>query len=266
MIVIINLKSIPELLLRQILLKKTKMETTDKITIGEIVAQDFRAAAIFSKYGIDFCCKGHRSLDEVCEKKNIDEELLRQELDAVMKNAQSQSIDYKAWPLDLLADYVEKTHHRYVEEKTPALLQFLNKLCKVHGERHPELFEINQLFIGSAQDLAAHLKKEELILFPFIRKMVNAKIRQEYLQMPHFGTVENPVEMMKEEHEAEGERFRQIAELTDSYTPPADACSTYKVTFAMLQEFEADLHKHIHIENNILFPKAIALEKTFEQA
>lgn len=266
MIVIINWIALPELLLLHTLLKMIKMETTDKITIGEIVAQDFRTAAIFSKYGIDFCCKGHRSLEEVCDKKSIDPELLKDELDAVMKNGESQSIDYKAWPLDLLADYVEKTHHRYVEEKTPALLQFLNKLCKVHGERHPELFEINQLFTGSAQDLVAHLKKEELILFPFIRKMVDAKIRKQYLQMPHFGTVENPVEMMKEEHEAEGERFRQIAALTDNYTPPADACSTYKVTFAMLQEFEADLHKHIHIENNILFPKAIALEKTFEEA
>lgn len=242
------------------------METTNKVTIGEIVAQDFRTAAIFSKYGIDFCCKGHRTLDEVCEKKKIDENLLTQELDAVLKSGGSQSIDYKTWPLDLLADYVEKTHHRYIGEKTPALIQFLNKLCKVHGERHPELFEINKLFTESAGDLATHLKKEELILFPFIRKMVSAQIEQRYLEAPHFETVENPVAMMKEEHEAEGERFRKIAELTNNYTPPADACNTYKVTFAMLEEFEKDLHTHIHIENNILFPKAIQLEKGFEQA
>lgn len=241
------------------------METTNKVTIGEIVAQDFRTAAIFSRYGIDFCCKGHRTLEEVCEKKNIDEDMLTAQLEAAMKNSDGQSIDYKVWPLDLLTDYIEKTHHRYIEEKTPALLQFLNKLCKVHGERHPELFEINSLFTQSAGDLAAHLKKEELILFPFIRKMVNAQMRQEYLEMPHFGTVENPVAMMKEEHSAEGERFEKIAELTNNYTPPADACNTYRVTFAMLQEFETDLHRHIHIENNILFPKAIALEKTFEQ-
>lgn len=241
------------------------METTNKITIGEIVAQDFRTASVFSKYGIDFCCKGHRTLEEVCEKKNIDEDMLTTQLETVMKSSGGQSIDYKVWPLDLLTDYIEKTHHRYIEEKTPSLLQFLNKLCKVHGERHPELFEINSLFTQSAGDLASHLKKEELILFPFIRKMVNAQIRQEYLEMPHFGTVENPVAMMKEEHTAEGDRFEKIAQLTNNYTPPADACNTYRVTFAMLQEFETDLHTHIHIENNILFPKAIALEKTFEQ-
>lgn len=240
------------------------METTHKITIGEIVAKDFRTAALFSKYGIDFCCKGHRTLEEVCEKKNIDAERLSTQLESVLKNTENATIDYKSWPLDLLADYVEKTHHRYIEEKTPALLQFLNKLCKVHGEKHPELFEINALFTASAGDLAAHLKKEELILFPFIRKMVAAQLRQEPVAKPHFGTVENPVAMMKEEHEAEGERFREIAQLTNNYTPPADACNTYRVTFAMLQEFESDLHKHIHIENNILFPKAIWLEKLFE--
>ena len=240
------------------------METTHKITIGEIVAKDFRTAAIFSKYGIDFCCKGHRTLEEVCEKKNIDAERLGTQLESVLKNTDNTTIDYKSWPLDLLADYVEKTHHRYIEEKTPVLLQFLNKLCKVHGENHPELFEINALFTASAGDLAAHLKKEELILFPFIRKMVAAQLRQEYVEKPPFGSVENPVAMMKEEHEAEGERFREIAQLTNNYTPPADACNTYRVTFAMLQEFESDLHKHIHIENNILFPKAVQLEKLFE--
>jgi len=242
------------------------MEIKNNITIGEIVAQDFRTAAVFSKFGIDFCCKGHRSLDEVCDKKTIDRQQLTQQLENVLKSPAGETIDYKSWPLDLLTDYVEKTHHRYIEEKTPALLQFLDKLCKVHGERHPELFEINALFTGSAGDLAQHLKKEELILFPFIRKMVNAKIYQKDIESPHFGTVENPVAMMKEEHDAEGERFRKIAILTNNYTPPADACNTYKVTFSMLEEFENDLHRHIHIENNILFPKAIALEKDFEHA
>jgi len=239
------------------------METDNKITIGEIVAQDFRTAAVFSKYGIDFCCKGHRTLEEACKKKDIDEELLTTKLDEVMKYKDNQAIDYKSWPLDLLTDYIEKKHHRYIEEKTPALILFLNKLCKVHGERHPELFEINTLFTHSAEDLASHLRKEELILFPFIRKMADAKIKQHYLEMPKFGSVKNPVSMMKEEHDAEGERFGEIAVLTNNYNPPADACNTYKVTFAMLQEFENDLHTHIHIENNILFPKAIQLEKSF---
>ena len=160
-----------------------------------------------------------------------------------------------------MADYVEKTHHRYVEEKTPIILQFLNKLCKVHGNAHPELFEINELFDASAKDLGAHLKKEELILFPFIKNMVKTKIQGDAMPQSSFGTVENPVNMMKQEHTVEGERLRKIGELTNEYTPPADACNTYKVTFAMLEEFENDLHQHIHIENNILFPKSILLEK-----
>lgn len=163
----------------------------------------------------------------------------------------------------MLADYVEKTHHRYIEEKTPVLLAFLHKLCKVHGERHPELFEINRLFTESAQDLAAHLKKEELILFPFVRKMVNARITGKKFERPQFGTVEKPIEMMKHEHDTEGERFREIARLTNHYTAPADGCNTYRTAFLMLEEFEQDLHKHIHLENNILFPNALALEKTF---
>ncbi len=233
--------------------------------IGQFVADDYRTAAIFSNYGIDFCCKGHRTIEEVCNKKGIDANQLLDELDALLNAKSDQSIDYKSWPMDLLVDYIEKKHHRYVEEKTPVLKQFLDKLCRVHGDRHPELFQINELFTASAGELAAHMKKEELILFPFIKKMVSAVINQGGVEMPHFGTVENPIAMMKEEHDNEGERFRKIAELTNNYNPPADACNTYRVTFAMLDEFEKDLHLHIHLENNILFPKAIKLEQQFSK-
>jgi len=233
--------------------------------IGEIVAEDFRTAAVFKKYRIDFCCKGGRTIAEACEKKEIDKEKIYQELENI-PTVGSAGIDFKTWPLDLLADYVEKTHHRYVEEKTPVLQAFLDKLCKVHGNQHPELFEIRDLFDESAKDLAAHMKKEELILFPFIRKMVAAQRSGEELSQPHFGTVENPVNMMQHEHTVEGERFAKIAQLTQNYNPPADACNTYRVTFAMLQDFENDLHTHIHLENNILFPKSVALEKEFSEA
>ncbi len=230
--------------------------------IGDIVAQDFRTAAIFKKNGIDFCCKGGRTIDDACESKNIDAESIREDIKNLPKSDGS-TIDFTSWPLDLLADYVEKTHHRYVEEKTPVIQAFLDKLCKVHGGRHPELFQIKALFDESAKELGAHLKKEELILFPFIRNMVKAKVSGTAIEQPHFGTVQNPVHMMMDEHSQEGERFRQIAKLTDGYNPPADACNTYRVAFAMLKDFEEDLHRHIHLENNILFPKAIRLEKEF---
>ncbi len=239
--------------------KNKRMDYTNK-TIGEIVAADFRTAAIFKKHGIDFCCRGGRTIEEACEKKKVLEEQLIDELSS-LPSGNGDTVDVTGWPLDLLANYIVKIHHEYVREKTPILLQFLDKLCKVHGDRHPELFEINQLFTESAHDLSEHLQKEERVLFPFIEKLVKASQTGEPLEATHFGTVENPIEMMKHEHTVEGDRFANIAKLTSGYLPPADACNTYKVTYAMLEEFENDLHRHIHLENNILFPKAIALEK-----
>lgn len=241
------------------------METLEKTTIGEYVAKDFRTAAVFSKHGIDFCCKGNRTIEEVCDQKKLNQTNLLGELNTVLNSKNDSAIDFNSWPLDLLVDYIEKTHHRYVEEKTTILLPFLDKLCKVHGNTHPELFQINELFKGCAGELAQHMKKEELILFPFIKKLVRATILNDAVEQPHFGTIENPIAMMMDEHDTEGERFRKIAELSHNYTPPADACNTYKVTYAMLKEFEEDLHKHIHLENNILFPKATKLEKYFPE-
>jgi regulator of cell morphogenesis and NO signaling len=170
--------------------------------------------------------------------------------------------DFQSWDMDLLADYIEKKHHRYVEKKIPELKAFLNKISQVHGERHPELIEIEALFTASAHELLAHMQKEEMILFPYVRKMATG----ENHNLPAFGTVQNPINMMMHEHDNEGERFRKIAGLSDNYTPPQDACTTYRVAFAMLNEFEEDLHKHIHLENNILFPKAIKAEKILTYA
>ncbi|TDD94394.1 iron-sulfur cluster repair di-iron protein [Flavobacterium cellulosilyticum] len=238
----------------------TLLETN---TIGEYVAQDFRTAAIFTKYGIDFCCRGNRTLQEVCTKNELNESHLLAEINAVLTSKNDTGIDFNSWSLDLLIDYIEKTHHRYVEEKAPIIIQFLDKLCSVHGSNHPELFEVYELFKGSAGELALHMKKEELILFPFIRKMMGATKSHEAINQPQFGTVDNPIATMMDEHDNEGLRFRTIAALTNNYTLPEDACNTFKVTYAMLEEFEQDLHKHIHLENNIVFPKSKALEKFF---
>lgn len=242
---------------------RLEMENLKNNTIGSFVAQDFRTAAVFTKYNIDFCCKGNRTITEVCEKQEIDSDVLLQNVYDVLQSENGGGVDFNSWPLDLLVNYIEKTHHRYVEEKTPILIQFLDKLCKVHGASHPELFKINELFTGCAGELSQHMKKEELVLFPFVNRMVKTKDSDGILSQPSFGTVSNPIAMMMHEHDNEGERFREIANLTSNYTPPADACTTYKVTYAMLKEFEEDLHKHIHLENNILFPKAVELEKEF---
>lgn len=231
------------------------MNITENTVIGQLVAGDYRAAEVFSKYKIDFCCQGDRTIGQACEKKKVDPKALLTELNNKVAENTTQSIDYKSWPLDLLADYIEKKHHRYVQEKTEVLTKYLTKVSAVHGAAHPELREIAELFFEGSKELAAHMKKEELILFPFIRKMVTSGKTE-----AHFGTVENPINLMKHEHELEGERYRRIAELSGHYSPPVDACNTYRVTYALLKEFEEDLHLHIHLENNILFPKAIALE------
>ncbi|HYG40864.1 MAG TPA: iron-sulfur cluster repair di-iron protein [Cytophagales bacterium] len=238
------------------------MTVTEENIVGELVAQDYRTASVFEKFGIDFCCKGNRTIHEVCESKNITPNELLEGLNKAVNASDYQSIDYKSWPLDLLADYIEKKHHRYVEEKTPVIRQYLEKICSVHGDHHTELFEIAELFKESIGEFTKHMKKEELVLFPFIRKMVKSGKEQQPVKAPYFGSVKNPVEMMMHEHDAEGDRFRKIAALSNNYNPPADACNTYKVTFALLKEFEDDLHLHIHLENNILFPKSIGLEKS----
>ncbi len=232
-------------------------------TVGNIVADDYRTASVFSQLGIDFCCKGNQTIDEVCTKKGIDKYVLLDKLEEVVLNNNNQGIDFKSWESDLLVDYIEKKHHRYVEEKIPQLISYLNKLEQVHGKQHPELFEIKKLFQESANELTLHMKKEELILFPFIKRMVEAYRNNSSINNPGFGSVANPIAMMMEEHENEGERFEKIVKLSNNYTPPEDACSTYKVTFKMLQEFEEDLHTHIHLENNILFPSAIVLQDKF---
>lgn len=232
------------------------MNITEQSVIGQLVAEDYRTAEVFGKYGIDFCCKGDLSIGQACEKKKVNSVALLDDLKRAIERHDAGNINFQEWPLDLLADYIEKKHHRYVNEKTPMLLAYLDKVSRVHGEAHPELREIAAEFREGASVLAAHMKKEELVLFPFIRRMALSGV----VAQASFGTVENPIAMMRHEHENEGERFRRIAQLSGNYAPPAGACNTYRVTYSLLKEFEEDLHLHIHLENNILFPRALAME------
>lgn len=231
--------------------------------IGELVATDYRTASVFKKYNIDFCCQGNRTINDACEAKDLDGKLVVSDLNELLNSKTDTALDYQSWPLDLLAEYIEKKHHRYVEQKTTEIKPYLEKICRVHGGRHPELHEISEHFNATAGELAMHMKKEELMVFPFIRKMVKAKEAGTKVAMPNFESIQFPIQAMMDDHTNEGERFRLIDELSNNYTPPEDACNTYRVTFALLKEFEQDLHLHIHLENNILFPKAIELEKTF---
>lgn len=235
------------------------MEFLKTRSVGSFVADDYRAASVFQKYGIDFCCRGGISIEEVAKINDLNADQLLSEIKVAVSGTSSEGTDFKSWPLDLLADYIEKKHHRYVERTVPALKQYLDKICEVHGENHPELVTIRQEFYAAAENLASHMKKEEVMLFPYIRKMASIEDCNEKLD-PGYWTVKNPIRVMMNEHDTEGERFRLISKLSNDYTAPDDACRTYQVSFALLKEFESDLHLHIHLENNILFPSAIALE------
>ena len=222
--------------------------------VGKIVADNFRTAKVFTEFGIDFCCKGGVKLSEACETRGLDTEKVIQELLPIFQTA--DSTNYLGMGMKELVDHLVTVHHKYVEDTIPALKFYLDKINRVHGDRHPELEEIKTLFFETADALTVHMKKEEFVLFPYIKAMEDALKNDFPLSAPHFGHIDNPIAMMEEEHDTEGERFRKISALSNTYNPPSDACQTYRVAFAMLQEFENDLHTHIHLENNILFPVA----------
>lgn len=241
------------------------MKINEDITIGEVVAKDYRTASVFESFGIDFCCKGNRTIGEVCEARDIDTKDLVGDINAVLTEDKEENIDYNTWGLDKLTTHIEQKHHKYVEQQTPIIKGYLDKICEAHGHNHPELFEVQKLFNISAGEFVMHMRREELMLFPFIKKMVNAETNNEKIKKARFGTVEDSIQNMMNEHVDEGERFERINEITENYKLPDDACGTYKVCFGYLKEFEEDLHLHIHLENNILFPKAIALEKELKK-
>ncbi len=237
------------------------MENLAKTKVGAIVASNFRASRVLTAHHIDFCCGGGITLEEACRNKEEDLSVVLKELEETFQT--EGGVNYQALELDQLIDTIVNVHHSYVLATIPALLAYLDKLCRVHGDRHPELHEVNRLFTEGSQALMAHMQKEEQILFPYIKAMVESKTKGFSLSRPHFGDIENPIQMMEEEHQHEGTRFQQIAEITNQYECPPDGCQTYKVAYAMLEEFEEDLHTHIHLENNILFPEARKLFKEF---
>ncbi len=236
------------------------MTTLQERTVADVVTENIKAAHIFKKHGIDFCCGGGISIARACEKAKVDPAVLEEEL-LNLDKVQDRAHDYNSWKLDFLTDHIINVHHAYVEESSPLLLQYSKRVNHVHGNHYTELAEIEALVTEVVQAMAAHQRKEELILFPFIKKLVAAERENGEVPAIHFGTVENPIKMMEDEHEEAGEIMRKIAKLSNNYTPPQGACNTYRAFYAKLDEFEQDLHQHIHLENNILFPKALKLEK-----
>ena len=239
---------------------KRGVEDAHEETIGEMVTKDYRKAQIFKKLGIDFCCGGKKTLSEISRKKGISVEAIQAELETLNSTEDSGELNFDQWDLDFLTDYVINMHHRYCRESIPFISEMANKVARVHGAYHPELVQVAEVFARIAQDLSLHMVKEEKILFPFIKDLVFAKKTNSKLTEQAVGQESNPIRVMEMEHEQVGEDLSEIRELTANYTLPVDACNSYTILFKKLEEFENDLHKHVHLENNILFPKAIQLE------
>jgi len=236
------------------------MINIDDKTVAEIVTDNIKTADIFKKNGIDFCCGGNVGVQEICEKKGVDFDVVKQEIES-LNAATSGAHDFNSWDLDFLTDYILNTHHKYVEESKDLIIQYSDKVAKVHGHHYVEVVEINELFHELANELMSHMHKEEMVLFPYIKEMIAAKKNKTTLATPHFGTIQNPINMMDAEHDGAGDIIKKITELSNNFTPPDDACNTFRALYAKLEEFQTDLFQHIHLENNILFPKAIELEK-----
>jgi len=227
----------------------------NKVSIGELVANDFRAAALFKKAGIDFCCGGKMSLEEACEQKNLDPNVIVNQINELKEEPTPPSQNFKEWDLAFLCDYISNTHHQYVLKTLPQLVFYTNKIATVHGNNHKELIEISNLIIKINEELLQHLKNEEEILFPSIKELMktDSVVAKE--------TIKSEIERMTGEHEFAGGAMDKINVLSKAYFIPDDACNTYSVAYKLLEQFEDDLHIHVHLENNILYPKALRLKK-----
>ena len=233
-------------------------EEFERATVGEIVAADFRTARVFEQFGIDFCCGGQRSVAEACRAAAADPEAVERALQALPPVGDDDDQDPRRWRLGQLIDHILITHHMYVRTSIPLISRYLEKLWGVHGQRHPELGRIRAAFAELSEVLLQHMRKEEFVLFPYLREL--GKMAESQSLPSPFGTVENPIRMMEREHQEAGDQMRLIQELTDDYTAPADGCATYRACFAELAQFERDLHRHVHLENNVLFPRAVEIE------
>ncbi len=235
-------------------------------SLAQIVNSDHRAASVFEKYDLDFCCKGKQSLQEACIEKQIPISQIASELNNLSeKNETKNLIDFENLSLSALVDYIIQTHHAYVKKELPQILSYLEKVNSKHSIHHPELTKIFQLFAAVKEGMEGHMKKEEQILFPRIKEL-EKQIQDE---PERFGVnityLESPITVMEQEHDHVGSLLYEIRMLTDNYTPPDDACTTYKLCFDALKAFELDLHQHVHLENNILFPKAISSFKELKE-
>lgn len=230
-------------------------------SVGAWVTADYRLAAVFDKYGIDFCCGGQRSVNQACAEQNVNPETILQEVAHVTETPGSGE-RYDQSALDFLADYIVNEFHLYTKKMLPQLSEYIETVANVHGETHPETRTIAEMWPLVRGDMAQHMQKEELLLFPYIKRLVRSQAEGSVPPVPPFGSARELVDDMEAEHDETGDALHEIEALSDGFTPPADACPTFHTLYALLSEFDAATKKHIHLENNILFPKSIELEET----
>lgn len=237
-----------------------KNDTGSGETVGEIAAKDLRKAEVFKKYGIDFCCGGKKTLKQVCEEKGLDVAVVEAELENPAQPVSSAN-DYNRWEPDFLADYIYNQHHLYYYNELPIIKGLITKVTQHHGSNHPELNYLYQAFSKLVEELDTHFMREEKVVFPFIKALVQAKRSGNPDMLNSQPSLTEPIQIMEEDHEAAGEILDAMQKVSNNYAAPADACNSYQFLYKKLKELDEDLHQHIHLENNILFPKALKLEK-----
>lgn len=237
-----------------------KNEGPKEETVGEITAKDLRKAAVFKKYGIDFCCGGKKTLKEACEEKGVDLNLVKAALEQPQESPSSANT-YDNWQLDFLADYIYNQHHLYYYRVMPEIRGLMSKVADHHGAAHPELQVLSALVDRLTGELDIHFMREEKLVFPFIKALVSARRSGNPAALQAQPSISEPLRVMESDHEAAGELLVEMRKATGDYTVPEDACNSYRYLYKKLEELEEDLHQHIHLENNILFPKALKMEK-----
>jgi regulator of cell morphogenesis and NO signaling len=235
------------------------MSATIEKTVRELALENPAATRVFERLHIDYCCGGSRSLGEACRAAGVPVERVLEALEGDAAGS-GERRDWAVASLAELVEHIRNTHHMYTREAIERIPLLIEKVVAAHGANHPELRSVGTVFEGLAQELGTHLMKEEMVLFPYIVRLEEASLAGEPALPPPFGTVRNPVRMMEHEHDSAGAALAQLRSLTNGYTTPADGCASYQALYLALADFEADLHQHIHLENNILFPRAVDLE------
>jgi regulator of cell morphogenesis and NO signaling len=236
------------------------MNFNDETKVKDIALSNPAARQILEDAGLDYCCGGGKSLHEACLHADVPAEEILTRLRENSKHVDPDEASWTSAPLGDLTRHIRDRHHRYVRESIARVQPLLEKVEIKHGKSHSEIANIRRLFAEVAREMIMHMQKEEQILFPYIDALEKATNAHGSVEPPFFQTVRNPIHAMMKEHDAAGELVKQIRKASLEYTTPAGACTSYKALYQDLREFEADLHQHVHLENNILFPRSVELE------